>query len=599
MFEAHPLPMWIHDRENFSFLDINRAALQQLGYRRSEFRDKILDDIFHAEEGPLLRADLKLVRSPKHFTAEWHLRCKDGRTIGVDLSSVPLKYKNRKAILLTAYIKGDQSLEHRVLEARLRINEFSHSHSLDELLQKTLDEVEALTGSNIGFFHFLEADQKTLWLQNWSTNTLKNMCTAEGKLSHYGIDKAGVWVDCVRQLRPVIHNDYAALPDTQRKGLPPGHATVLRIISVPIFRQDKIVAILGVGNKATDYDDKDVGVASLLADLAWDIAGYKRAETELRASEERYRIVSENPYDWEFWQDAKGNFLYNSPSCQRVTGHAADEFARDPGLLLDVVHPEDREAFLQHRYQFHKEKRTGGIEFRVVRPDGSICWVGHVCQPIYNEQGIHLGIRGSNRDITARKQAENDLMAAKESLRLVNVGLQQALAREQRVSRTDPLTEVFNRRHFFELAEQAFGVAQRYQSPLALIMFDIDFFKQFNDQYGHHAGDEILKNVAQITRGQLRNADVFARYGGEEFVALLPNASPLQAFVVAERIREAIAAFKMEIDGVSVNITFSGGIAGYSSADRSLDEFVDRADKALYAAKQAGRNCVKLYPESR
>jgi GAF domain-containing protein len=150
---------------------------------------------------------------------------------------------------------------------------------LDELLEATLNEAEALTGSLISFYHFLEADQKTLSLQNWSTKTKAEFCKAEGQGLHYDVAAAGVWVDCIHQRQPVIHNDYASLP--HRKGLPPGHAPVVRELVVPVFRGERIVAILGVGNKLRDYTPEDVEMVSLLANLGWEITERKRAEEEL------------------------------------------------------------------------------------------------------------------------------------------------------------------------------------------------------------------------------------------------------------------------------------------------------------------------------
>lgn len=169
-----------------------------------------------------------------------------------------------------------------VLEARLRLSEFANNHTMDELMQKTLDESELLTGSQIGFFHFLEKDQKTLQLQTWSTNTLQNMCTAEGKGLHYSVDEAGVWADCVRLRRPIVHQDYAGL--AARKGMPDGHAPVIRELVVPILRGEQIVAILGVGNKPTEYEAKDLEAVSTLANMAWDIVLRQRAEEKLRSS---------------------------------------------------------------------------------------------------------------------------------------------------------------------------------------------------------------------------------------------------------------------------------------------------------------------------
>jgi diguanylate cyclase (GGDEF)-like protein/PAS domain S-box-containing protein len=194
-----------------------------------------------------------------------------------------------------------------------------------------------------------------------------------------------------------------------------------------------------------------------------------------------------------------------------------------------------------------------------------------------------------------RKYAQDELVAAKESLRLANLGLQQALTREQRISRTDSLTDAHNRRYFFEIADHQFAVAKRYGKPISMIMFDIDHFKQFNDSYGHQVGDEILRQVTQIAGRQLRESDILVRYGGEEFAILLPNNTMRESAVVAERIRERIADYKMDVKGAMVSITISIGVAEILSSTQTLDQLVQQVDSAMYAAKNAGRNCVVLY----
>jgi two-component system, chemotaxis family, CheB/CheR fusion protein len=169
-------------------------------------------------------------------------------------------------------------------QARLRMLSIAASPpmSRDETLQIMLDEIEKQTGSTIGFYHFLEADQETLSLQAWSTNTLRNMCTAEVKGSHYNISQAGVWVDCVRERRLVIHNDYASL--AHRKGTPEGHAEIKREMVVPILRGGRIVAIIGVGNKPVDYNATDIEVAESLGQLSWEIFERIRVAEELQTA---------------------------------------------------------------------------------------------------------------------------------------------------------------------------------------------------------------------------------------------------------------------------------------------------------------------------
>ena len=143
-------------------------------------------------------------------------------------------------------------------------------------MQDFLDEAEKITQSQIGFFHFVEADQINLSLQAWSTNTRNEICQILPEISHYSVDKAGVWVDCIYERQPVIHNDYASLH--HRKGLPKGHAPVIRELVVPIIKADTIVAIFGIGNKPTDYTQQDVEIVQTFGEMAWDIISRKQAD---------------------------------------------------------------------------------------------------------------------------------------------------------------------------------------------------------------------------------------------------------------------------------------------------------------------------------
>jgi PAS domain S-box-containing protein len=131
------------------------------------------------------------------------------------------------------------------------------------------------------------------------------------------------------------------------------------------------------------------------------------ADAELRKSEERFRTVADFTYDWEYWLDADGHYIYVSPSCERVTGYAADEFRSDPGLLEGIIHPDDISLAIQHlREEPVEGSQVLPIVFRIITRGGAERWLEHVCQPVYDSEGKYLGRRGSNRDITARKQAE-------------------------------------------------------------------------------------------------------------------------------------------------------------------------------------------------
>jgi PAS domain S-box-containing protein len=212
----------------------------------------------------------------------------------------------------------------KMTDIRIDLIEYSATHTLDELITRALDKIGELVDSAIGFFHFVEADQKTLSLQQWSTRTLNEFCRAEGKGLHYPIEQAGVWADCARRKKPMIHNDYASLE--QKRGMPEGHAEVVRELVVPVMRAGKVVAILGVGNKPVDYTEKDLEIVSYLSDVTWEIFQRKRTEEALIDSEKRYRRLFESAKDGILILDADtGKIVDANPFLLQLLGCQYDE----------------------------------------------------------------------------------------------------------------------------------------------------------------------------------------------------------------------------------------------------------------------------------
>jgi PAS domain S-box-containing protein len=284
------------------------------------------------------RIDQALTAGQANPPMELMLVCSDGKRVMTESISIPIQLPEGPAILVMGTDITEQKKREHLVRARLRISEAAATGGMGDLLQRILDEAEMLTDSRIGFFHFLEDDQQTLSLQTWSTSTLDRFCQAEGKGQHYSVDQAGVWVDCIRQRRPVIHNDYAALP--HRKGLPAGHAAVVRQLLVPIFRDARIVGVFGVGNKERDYTPEDVELVSTLGDIAWDIVLRKRAEEALHLSEERFRLIFDRSPVGTAIVGPDLRFQMANESLCRYFGYSEGELR---GLsVADITHPEDR-----------------------------------------------------------------------------------------------------------------------------------------------------------------------------------------------------------------------------------------------------------------
>ena len=376
---------------------------------------------------------------------------KDGSIVYIEAANALVQAADgQKMVITTVRDVTERRQAVEVIRLRLGLLEYATTHSLNELMQKALDEIGELTGSPIGFYHFVDEDQNSLSLQAWSTRTLAEFCKMEGERLHYPIEEAGVWADCVHQRKPVMHNDYAAL--SHRKGLPEGHAEVVRELVVPTMREGRVVAILGVGNKAFDYDEQDVELISYIADLVWSII---------------------------------------------------------------------------------EQKQT-------------------------NEQ------------------------------------IQQLNAQLERLAMMDELTGLMNRRAFFIQGAKEISRAQRHQTPLSLLMLDVDVFKTVNDRYGHAAGDRVLQHVSHKIVENVREMDMVARMGGEEFSVLLPNTEAEDAVKLAERVRQAVEQESCQLQDQIIDVTVSIGVASYSKDISSLEAILRHADDSMYQAKNQGRNRVVI-----
>lgn len=322
------------------------------------------------------------------------------------------------------------------------------------------------------------------------------------------------------------------------------------------------------------------------------------AETLLRHTEALLRNVLDTLPVGVWIMDARGQIIQGNAEALRIWAGARfvgpEQYGEYKGWWLSTGEPVAAEEWAGAR-AIRDGETVVGEEVLIERFDGGRRIILNSAMPLRDEEGRITGAISVDQDITARKQDEVRLYEASAALDASNRELQEVLEREQRNARTDDLTGLSNRRHFYELANQLFAVSERYQTPLSILLFDVDRFKLFNDRFGHQAGDNALETIAREASRHKREADVFARYGGEEFIMALPNTDLAGARILAEAIRERIAMACVPVGGGEATVTISVGVAEVQPGDDVIDRVVGRADHALYEAKAAGRNCTRTH----
>jgi PAS domain S-box-containing protein len=406
-----------------------------------------------------------------------------GKTYFISARNIPLP--DSRLMVSTVWDVTDRRRTEKLRRIRLELLEFALSHSLEDLLQKTLDEICAFTDSPIGFYHFVEEDQKTLSLQAWSTRTVQEFCRAGGKGAHYRIDQAGVWTDCIREGKPVIHNDYLSLP--HRKGLPEGHAAVVRELVVPVKRGGRFTAILGIGNKPEDYTEGDVEIVAYLADVAWEVVEHRRMEDNLRKRDEQLsKIASLVPgMIYQFLRKPDGTYRmpFASDAIRAIFGCSPEDVRDDFSPIARVILPEDFDRVVASIEDSAAHLTIWECEYRVQIPDGPVRWMwGRAIPERLTDGGISW--HGFVADITERKRMEEEIRRINEALE------QRVLERTARLSAMNKELEAFS-----------YSVSHDLRAPLRGIDgFSQALLEDYPDRPLDETGKRYLDRIRKATQ---------------------------------------------------------------------------------------------------
>ncbi|MBE9029279.1 diguanylate cyclase [filamentous cyanobacterium LEGE 11480] len=337
------------------------------------------------------------------------------------------------------------------------------------------------------------------------------------------------------------------------------------------------------------------------------VSARKRAEVARAQSEHRIQKLTDNVpgviFRYVIEPTGHDHYAYVSPHAREIFGVDSEAVQRDPQMFWSLVFPEDEVAIRRLLPEKNKTMAPWSVEYRIRTPQGQVRWLQTQASPEQTADGTTIW-DGLTLDVTERKHAETVLYDYRQHLEQQvqerTIALQQANQELERLATLDGLTQIANRRRFDLYLEQEWQRLARDQQPLSLILCDVDYFKCYNDCYGHQQGDHCLQQVAQIMRDSIkRPADLLARYGGEEFAVILPQTNRWGAAQVAELLRSTIAQQQLthQASPISAYVSMSVGVATvFPTLDGDVTALIMAADQALYQAKQQGRDRVCFMP---
>ena len=251
--------------------------------------------------------------------------------------------------------------------------------TMEELARSCVDIAASITESNCGFIHEIGPDGL------FKMNGLFGRALQEGKI--------------------IITNDLSSSPE--KIEVPRGYPALTSFLGVPLIQNGRMVGMIGLGNREGGYRWEDQKAMEALAPTILECISRKRAEEALRNSEEKFRLIAEFTSDWETWLGPDGDYLYVSPSCEQITGFNAEDFIENPDLGIEIVHPDDRNALEDHlKIHYEKDADPARLDYRIVKANGEVRWISHLCRSAFSRDGKWLGRRTSSRDITRRKEVE-------------------------------------------------------------------------------------------------------------------------------------------------------------------------------------------------
>ena len=546
-----------------NIIEVNQQFEGELGYDAKELEGKRILSFVHKDD---LSKTINAIRDLKKniplvgFINRY--RCKDGTYKYLEWHSQPQgNYMYASARDITKKIESEKEIKKNLLikEKHLQLMRLNNI-SIKEFLNKSLEYVIEFTGSELGYIFLYNAIKEEFLLHSWSESVLKECMIKDSKRLYY-LGKVGLWGEVVRQRKPVIVNDYMASL-LKKNGMPKGHVQIKNFLSIPVYSDGEIVAVVGAANKKTDYNEEDVLNLELLMNTVWSQVERKKSEEALKKSVEKYRLLTEYASDMIWVYNLTQNrYTYISPSILQLRGYVPEEALNQS--FEEIFTPESiiiiHDAISKGINDLVKNPEAPisySTELQQICKDGKIIWVEDTTKYRYSAKG-EIEIVGVGRNIEDRKKAEKEILY---------------------LSYHDQLTGIYNRRYYQEELKR---IDEKKNYPITMVMADVNGLKLTNDAFGHVLGDKILISFANIIKRECRSGDIIARIGGDEFILLLPKTNTQQAGKIVDRIQNVLS--NTIIDKVVLSVAF-GWKTKYSDSE-NFDEVFKLAEDAMYRRK--------------
>ncbi|MFH0993784.1 MAG: diguanylate cyclase [bacterium] len=407
---------------------------------------------------------------------------------------------------------------------------------------------------------------KEFSLNSWSKAVMKE-CAVVNPQTLYALEKTGIWGEVVRQRKPIIVNEFMQ-PHPLKKGYPEGHVALRKFMSIPVMQSDKIIAVVGLGNKEADYTDNDVFQLTVLMNGVW--ANIRRRETQNSMNYERqkYWETLRSIGDAVLVINAKLQIEMLNPVCEQLTGwNEADAIGKVYSAVFNITHSDPAKPLIDPIVQCFQTKQSQRMAENTVlhSKDGKIYTIEDTTAPIFDAEGAISGVVLVFRDITEKQMQQQKILYA---------------------SFHDTLTGLYNRNFFEQYTKTKIADADY---PLAVMMTDVNGLKFTNDVFGHAIGDRLLQKAAEVVRDVLPKNAIISRYGGDEFIILVPATNRRKAGQYAEAMTRKFETY--EYNGLLGSISI--GFEFLTTGNQRIADVISDAESFMYKQKVLDRDKYK------